>query len=300
VRTSVVVVAYDAWSTLPEALEALRHQVDGVERELILVESSGTESAADLERRWPWVRVIALPERTLPGAARNLAVGIAGGELIAFIDADAIADPEWLDELERVLRPGLDAVAGAIANGTPSSLIGTAGYLLEFLEWLPTRSELPAHAAACNLLLRRDVLERLGGFSPEIWPGEDTILTVGLAASGRLGFARAARVRHLNRTHPLRFVEHQYRLGSSFADVTRRVDFPRGGFGRLPFAPFVGPARVAALYRRLQKWRSLPPSAVALLPLILVGAFSWSAGLSLAQMRHTVRLKSRVPRPSWP
>ena len=50
--------------------------------------------------------------------ARNMAVRIAKGEVIAFLDDDASVDPEWLEQLEKVfLRdPRIGLVGGAILN----------------------------------------------------------------------------------------------------------------------------------------------------------------------------------------
>jgi glycosyltransferase involved in cell wall biosynthesis len=288
IRTTVVVPAYRAWRTLPRALEALRSEVDRPDRELILVESSGRLAAEELERRWPWARVVALPTRTLPGPARNLAVARARGALIAFTDADAVPEPGWLDELERGLAPGIDAVAGGIANGTPGSAVGTSGFLLEFADWLPERPGAPRHGATCNLLVRRSALERSGGFASDLWPGEDTVLTFGLGERGRLTFAPAARVRHLNRTGLLDYLGHQARLGFSFAEVCRRTDFPQRQFAGLPFAPFTGVVRVVRLWRRLARWRVRPERA-ALLPLLLAGATAWAAGLTAGGVRRAFR-----------
>jgi glycosyltransferase involved in cell wall biosynthesis len=288
VRTTVVVPAYRAWRTLPRALEALRAEVDRPDRELIVVESSGRVPAEELQRRWPWARVVAQPTRTLPGTARNLALAHARGELIAFTDADALPEPGWLDELERNLGPGVDAVAGGIVNGTPESAIGTSGFLLEFADWLPERPGAPPHGATCNLLVRRRALERRGGFPNDLWPGEDTVFTFRLGEEGRLTFAPDARVRHLNRTGLLDYLRHQARLGFSFAEVCRRTEFPNKQYTSLPLAPLTGVARVARLWRRLSRWQLLPRTP-ALVPLMLAGATAWAAGLTAAGVRRAVR-----------
>jgi GT2 family glycosyltransferase len=287
VRTTVIVPAYRAWRTLPRALEALRVEVDRPDRELVLVESSGL-AADELERRWPWATIVALPERTLPGTARNLAVARARGDLIAFTDADAVPEPGWLDELEGRLGPGVDAVAGAIVNGTPDNAIGrTSGFLLEFADWLPERRGSPRHGATCNLLVRRSALVRAGGFPSDLWPGEDTVFTFGLGDAGRLAFAPAARVRHLNRTRLREYLGHQARLGFSFAEVCSRTDFPYRQYARMPFAPFTGVARVARLWSRLARWHALPRTPL-LLPLALLGATAWAAGLTSGALRRSV------------
>jgi cellulose synthase/poly-beta-1,6-N-acetylglucosamine synthase-like glycosyltransferase len=281
--TTVVIPAYAAWETLPAVLDALEPQARRGDREVIVVESSGDGAEARLAR-WPWVRLVALPERTLPGRARNLAAEVARGDRLAFLDADAVPARDWLDALEAALGPDVDAVAGAVVNGTPRSPVGTAGYLLEFADWLPRRRGPILHAATCNLLVRREALERAGGFAEDVWPGEDTILTFGLAAEGRLAFEPAARVRHLNRTRLGEFLRHQRRLGRAFAHVCARVDFPHRALGRPRAAPLAGPFRLGALAIRLAPQPREAAAALALLPVLAAGVAAWAVGLAGARL----------------
>jgi glycosyltransferase involved in cell wall biosynthesis len=279
---SVVIPAYKAWGTLPAVLDALAPQVQDRDREAVVVDSSG-DGAEERLRRWPWARVVALPERTLPGRARNLALDIARGERLAYLDADSVPAPDWLDALESAMTPGVDAVAGAVLNGTPGSPVGTAGYLLEFADWLPGRRGRLLHAATCNLLVRRDVLERAGGFAEDVWPGEDTILTFGLGSAGRLAFAPGARVRHLNRTGFRDYLGHQRRLGTAFAYVCARVDFPHRALGRPSAAPLAGAFRLGALAYRLAPQPREAALALALLPVLAAGVAAWAVGLAEAR-----------------
>jgi glycosyltransferase involved in cell wall biosynthesis len=279
---SVVIPAYKAWGTLPTVLDALAPQIQDRDREVVVVDSSG-DGAEERLRRWPWARVVALPERTLPGRARNLALDVARGERLAFLDADAVPAPDWLDSLESALTPEVDAVAGAVLNGTPESPVGTAGYLLEFADWLPGRRGRLIHAATCNLLVRRDVLARTGGFAEDVWPGEDTLLTFGLGRAGRLAFAPGARVRHLNRTGFRDYLGHQRRLGAAFAYVCARVDFPHRALGRPRAAPLAGAFRLGALAYRLAPHPREAALALAFLPLLAAGIAAWALGLAKAR-----------------
>jgi cellulose synthase/poly-beta-1,6-N-acetylglucosamine synthase-like glycosyltransferase len=259
-------------------MEALRPQVDRPDRELVLVESSGELSQQELARRWPWARVIAQAERTLPGRARNLAAREAFGELLAFTDADAVVEPEWLDELERALTDGVDGVAGVVLNGAPASAVGTADYLLEFSDWLP-RPRLPVrHGATCNLMLRRAVLDG-AGFPEELWPGEDTIVTFRIAAQGRLGFAPRARIRHAGRTRFRDFLQHQRRLGAAFATVCDTVEFPRRSLARRRYGPLLPVFRLVGVALRIRRHPAAIKEALRVSPLIAIGAVAWSTGL---------------------
>jgi cellulose synthase/poly-beta-1,6-N-acetylglucosamine synthase-like glycosyltransferase len=257
--------------------------MEGRDRQTVVVESSGERSAAELEGRWPWAGFLVLPGQTLPGRARNLGVRASSGELLAFVDADAIPDDDWLDRLEGALMPRLDAVAGAVVNGTPRSGIGTAGYLLEFADWLPSARRPLLHAVTCNLLVRRETFEELGGFLEDVFPGEDTIFTFPLARHGRLGFAPQARVRHVNRTGLGEYLRHQRRLGVSFAAVCEHVDFPHRAMARPALAPLGVPFRLAALARRLTVHPREAVQALLLLPLLVLGLIAWAGGLATAR-----------------
>jgi len=279
-RISVVIPAYDAWATLPLVLSALRPQIEGRNREAIVVDSTGDGRAAELARDAPWARVITLAGRALPGTARNAACKVARGELIAFTDADAVPEPDWLDELERAFGVDADAVAGAVLNGTPRNPVGTAGYLLEFPDWIPERRGPLLHGATCNLLVRRDALDETGGFRTDVWPGEDTILTFAFGTRGQLAFAPAARVRHLNRTGLRAFLGHQRRLGVAFAEVCASVDWPRRRLMHPWLTPLAPALRLAGIGRRLRRQRSQAAVAAALSPLLALGALFWVAGLA--------------------
>lgn len=199
---------------------------------------------------------------------------------MAFLDADAIPYPDWLDELERALVPGIDAVGGSVLNGTPRSGVGTAGYLLEFADWRPSAEPPLLHAVTCNLAVRRHTFDGPGGFVEHVFPGEDTIFTFPLAQQGRLAFAPAARVRHLNRTALREYLRHQYRLGISFAHVCAHVDFPHRAMARPALAPLGVPFRLAALGRRLLRHPHEARQALVLLPILIPGLVAWSAGLA--------------------
>jgi Glycosyl transferase family 2 len=285
VRTSVVIPAYRAWSTLPLVLDALAPQLDR-SREVILVESGGELPAEDPERRWPWLQVVHLPRRALPGEARNRGVERAAGATIAFIDADAVPARDWLDRLEERLTEGVDAVAGAVINGTPQSAVGTAEYLLEFSEWAPGGRRPLRHAATCNLLVRRRRLEAEGGLSEDLRTGEDTALTAPIAAEGRLAFAPRALVRHLNRTRIVPFLANQRRLGRGFVEVCGRVRFHHGWVSRGPGLVLAVPLRLLALVERTRARPVGLGAAVRAAPPLLAGLAAWMAGILEAARRN--------------
>jgi GT2 family glycosyltransferase len=244
----------------------------------VVVDSSGDGSDAALSARFPWVRIIALEERTLPGRARNIGAQLTHGNLLAFLDADVIPDPACLDALERRLVPGVDLAVAAVCNGTPRSPTGTAGYLLEFLDFAPSGRARPSHAVSCAMLVRREAFARVGGFPEDLWPGEDTVFSLRLSDVRPLAFDRSARVTHLNRRGLRSFLAHQRTLGASFVAAAGRARLPGQRFAAPPLVFVAGPARLVSLAWRLCRHPREAPAAILVSPWLVLGLVAWSVG----------------------
>lgn len=103
-----------------------------------------------------------------PGAARNAGAAAAGGEILAFLDDDCLAAPDWLTRLTRALAEHPDAaVGGRVVNALPQNPYARANHtLLDFLYHYyheQHRGHLPFFTTN-NLAVRRAVFETLGGF----------------------------------------------------------------------------------------------------------------------------------------
>jgi glycosyltransferase involved in cell wall biosynthesis len=123
---TVIVLAYNSRNRVDIALRSLQDQdLDG-EFEIVLVDSGTDGCAAYVTHRYPEVRIVRSPVRLWPGQARNQGLRAARGEFVAFLSDDTAAAPGWLSARLAVHRGGAQAVGGAITNGTPRSLIGTA------------------------------------------------------------------------------------------------------------------------------------------------------------------------------
>ena len=95
------------------------------------------------------MRLIHLDQRTFAGTARNIGIRATLAPLCLMIDSDCIANSDVIERVvARHLKEDYAAVGGALRNGTPKSLSGLIGYLIEFKEFMPGTPE--RSAAYCN------------------------------------------------------------------------------------------------------------------------------------------------------
>lgn len=213
---------------------------------------------------------------------------------MAFVDADVIVDPDWLDRLLEASDGGQFVVAGAVRNGTPSSDWGTVEYLVQFLDLAPSRPAASArHGATCNLLVPRWLWEVYGPWPEGMGGGEDTVLTLAAATDGRLRFAPAAVVSHLNRTTRADVLAHQRDFGVFTARLSLTCpQLPHGWLQRRALlAPIAVIGRIASVMRRAVAWKPVQMGRLAaLMPRVALALAFWGAGLATELVRlHRAR-----------
>jgi len=177
-RISVVCCTYD-----PALYDAFREAADSVlaqtheDRELVIVIDGDRDLADRVESDYDDREDVLLHcnDRNIGLlASRNRGAELASGEVVAFIDDDAVADPEWLAELDATY-----AAHDALAAGgrmTPEWVAGEPRFLpaeFYFLVGVTHRgfAEGPREVRntfGSNISVRRDVFENLGGFDTAI------------------------------------------------------------------------------------------------------------------------------------
>ena len=117
-KATVVVAAYNAAATLGECLSSLRN-LNYPDYETIVVDDGSTDSTSEIAGHdGNGIRTIRLEHNGL-AAARNAGIDAASGEIVAFIDADARADRDWLYHLIETIKRR-DAAAASGPNFAPT------------------------------------------------------------------------------------------------------------------------------------------------------------------------------------
>jgi GT2 family glycosyltransferase len=288
---SVIIPCYNAARTIRRCLRAILDQRTAVAFDVTVVDSSTDETPQIVAREFPAVRLIHLEGRTFAGAARNVGIRATRAPVCLMIDADCVARPDVIERmLARHGEAAYAAVGGALRNGTPRSLSGLIGYLIEFKEFMPrTPRRVVTSAPTANLAYRRATLERLGGFDEAMELAEDILLNWRLHCAGeRLLFDPAIEVTHLNRTGWREVLAYQVRLGRWSAAARRRGGLPGK---RLLDHPALIALLPVARTARAAWWLAAHDRRLFLLflilwPVYLLAAVWWSFGFFREAVRR--------------
>jgi glycosyltransferase involved in cell wall biosynthesis len=186
---SVILPTYDRPEFLQQAVASV-HAQSWIDWELIISDDgSGADTASLLDRfsREPHVRVIRASHQGNPGAVRNRALREARGEYVAFIDSDDIWLPAKLEEQLECLRASPDCQW----SYTEFIRINQDGVSVDY-ERNPHRIlhegwifeqllELRVGIALPTVMVKRALLETVGGFDEQQGLHEDTDLWLRLA-----------------------------------------------------------------------------------------------------------------------
>lgn len=120
-----------------------------------------------------------------PSVKRDLCAAQAKGEILAFLDDDAYPAEGWLEAAAEVfadenvaglggpaVTPPHDNVARWASGLVYASMLAGGPYAYRYMPLAPRPID---DYPTCNLLVRKSVMQEIGGFGTEYWPGEDTV-----------------------------------------------------------------------------------------------------------------------------
>ncbi|HWG08547.1 MAG TPA: glycosyltransferase family 2 protein [Solirubrobacteraceae bacterium] len=176
---SVVVVCWNAQAVVGRCLEQLLEQ-DYPNFELIVVDdgsTDGTLAVAEAAAATGALKLVRGGRNRGCPAARNIGLRHARGELVAFVDADGFAAPDWLRRVVASFEQdrGIGGVASTVFYADNPLVLNGAGGTVNRQGWAADLSmnesyedaELATEALypmGCGMAFTREALERVGAF----------------------------------------------------------------------------------------------------------------------------------------
>lgn len=170
-RVTVIICAYteDRWNELVLSLKSMQAQ-QLQPAQTILVIDHNHQLYQRACKEFPNVQVVENTNEQGLSGARNCGISLAKGDILAFIDEDAVAAPDWLSVLAAAYRD--DSVIGTGGLIQPAWVEQKPAWFPEEFNWVVgcTYRGVPEHSSpvrnliGCNMSFRREAFEKVGGF----------------------------------------------------------------------------------------------------------------------------------------
>ncbi len=277
---SVIIPVKDQPDYLVECLKSLQTLDYPQDKLEITVVDDGSEKAVSTFVDSPEVKIIRRDESEGQAACRNIGAANARGEVLAFIDADCMADEKWLKEIVPLFTSSQAGAAGGYVDGyykeglldryeRISSSLNMGKRLL-----MEGKTESTFYVPTANLVTTREAFTATGGFNAGMRIGEDVDFCWRLRdLDYTLLYLPFGRVAHKHRNKLGRMLKRRAEYGTSEAVLYRthrdkKKSFQLSVFSGLSFLAFA----IAVLL----------PSAWPVIPLmILLGIDLWRKAATL-------------------
>lgn len=194
---SVIIPHFNDLSGLDRCLTALAGQVAVPHRHAVIVADNGSDCGLDAVARLAGdrARVVAAPDRGA-GPARNAAVAASDGTILAFIDSDCVAGPDWLAHGVAALAEA-DFVGGRVdvLVDHDGPLTGAEAFETLFAFNMRAYAETKGFVGSGNLFCPRRVFDAVGPFGNGISEDLDWCRRA-TAAGFVMGYCDAAAIGH--------------------------------------------------------------------------------------------------------
>ncbi|MFC1621909.1 glycosyltransferase [Patescibacteria group bacterium] len=188
-------------------------------------------------------KIIASGKRS-PGEKRNIGVKESSGNVVVFLDDDAYPSKRWLREAEKIFnRKGIYALgAPAVTPKNATFLEKMGGRVLESMlvsgntvfRHVPQGARKIDDYPSVNLFVKKEVFNKVGGFTKEFWPGEDTKLCLDMVEEMNRKFdydprpvvfhhRRELFLPHLKQVS--RYGKHRGQFARIFPETSRRFSY---------------------------------------------------------------------------
>ena len=172
-KVSVIVCIYNGEKTLLTCIKSLLGQTYPCDSyEIVFVDDGSNDRSAKICRQVLAEHSSEFPTMTYArqdnnglSCARNTGIFLSKGEIISFIDQDAMADRKWIAEL--VTAFGDDMNIGVVAGRT--KILNGESKFARFIYWmyyyqLDRHGQEVLPVMGTNMAYRRDVFNKVGGF----------------------------------------------------------------------------------------------------------------------------------------
>jgi glycosyltransferase involved in cell wall biosynthesis len=251
---SIVICSYNRASYISDALDSLYKQSSGLNSfEAIIVDNNSTDNTAEVFKNWRASHANgSFTYLTEPnqGAsfARNTGAAQAKGQWLCFMDDDAIANSDYVENIFKHIETKPDAIGFGgriIPKYIPSEPKWMSYYVSSLVgnfDYAPTACafENGKYPLESNMIVKKNIYDSIGGFNTEL-PGVVGTLRIGgegkelfykiLALGHSIYYDPSICVQHVVEVKKLT-PEYMYRVASGIGrgEKTRTLNISKGAY----------------------------------------------------------------------
>lgn len=189
-KISIIIPAYNEEAYLGACLDHVVAAAEGTDCEILVVDNNSKDRTVEIAKGYPNIKVF-LETRKGPTWARQCGYEHSTGDLIAMVDADTRMPRGWIKMALKVFREDKRVVflSGPYEYYDFPWPLRAGNWFYWHILAYPFYFFLRHMAIAGNMVLRRDVLEKMGGLDTTIeFYGDDTNASRRAAQFGRAVF----------------------------------------------------------------------------------------------------------------
>jgi glycosyltransferase involved in cell wall biosynthesis len=161
---SVIIPVYNARGDLTKCLDAFQ-RTSYPHYELIVVDDGSTDDSYDVAQK-AGVQVLRMDKNSGPAAARNFGAGHAKGDILLFVDADVLVQPDTIERVveDFVKHPEIAAVFGSYDHSPyEKNFLSQYKNLLHHFVHQTSNPDAVTFWAGCGAI-RKEIFDQAGGF----------------------------------------------------------------------------------------------------------------------------------------
>ena len=251
---SIVICSYNRASYISGALDSLYHQSAGLDNfEAIIVDNNSTDNTAEVFKQWRASHAngsFTYLTESKQGAsfARNTGAKGAKGQWLCFMDDDAIANSNYVENIIKHIKTKPEAIGFGgriIPKYIPSEPEWMSYYVSSLVgnfDYAPTACafENGKYPLESNMIVKKDIYDSIGGFNTQL-PG--VVGTLRIGGEGKELFYKILALGHTIYYDPTICVHHvvevkkltpeyMYRVASGIGrgEKTRTLSISKGSY----------------------------------------------------------------------
>lgn len=219
---SIIVPIYNSKNELERCLISLLSQDYPQDNyEVIVVDDGSNDNSLKLVEKFT-VLLIRHNHNKGPAAARNTGISFAKGRLLLFLDSDCIVRRNWISSHVAVHKKREKEYKDTVCVGGPILLPDKVNNFIEISDYYSSWYEQPRikreltfeYLPTTNLSIKKEIIDKIGGFKEELKCGEDIEYGIRLRKNGyNLEFEQKIEVFHYGRKNFRDYLSHHYNWG---------------------------------------------------------------------------------------